>query len=535
MEVLNRRSFLLGASAPAFGADGSLRLAEVTRAAGIAFSHDRRASGRKHLPETLGPGCLFFDYDGDGWQDIAIANGSGIVLYRNNRDGTFHDVTRQAGLTQPMYALGLAAGDFDNDGNVDLYVTCVGQNRLFRNTGKGSFVDVTKASGLALRQGFSTSAAWLDYDRDGLLDLFVCNYVKWSPEIDIFCSSDGKSKTYCTPEAYRGTTCWLFRNRGGGRFEDVTAKAGIFDSTSKSLGVSVLDIDGDGWPDLFVANDTQPNKLYRNLRNGTFEEIGVKAGVAFSEDGKARAGMGADAAELDGSGLPSIAVTNFQNEMLGFYQPVARGAFADRATKTEIGPATRKTLGFGCFFFDPNLDGALDLLVANGHLDSGRNITHAQSPHLFLQSGGRFQDVAAQVGGAFAGPKIGRGAAYGDFDNDGDQDILITTNGGAPALYRVDAPAGHRSIRLRMVGTASNRDAIGARVQLQCGDLRIVRTVKIGGSYLSQSELPLTFGIGRRDAAAAVVVHWPSGKVEEHRGLRAGSYVCTEGKGLVRH
>jgi hypothetical protein len=271
----------------------------------------------------MGSGCAFLDYDRDGWQDILLINGTDwpshkrrrttLKLYRNNRNGTFTDVTRAAGLDVEMYGLGVAVGDYNNDGFPDLYITCVGQNRLFRNTGKGTFVEVTKASGLAGKLGFSTSAIWFDYDRDGFLDLFVCNYVKWSADHDVFCSLDGKNKSYCTPEAYRGETCWLFHNRGDGTFEDVTARSGIFDTSSKSLGVAMLDYDQDGWPDLLVANDTQPNKLYRNQRNGTFKDVAMDAGIAFSSDGKARAGMGVDVADFDNSGNPGVAITNFDN------------------------------------------------------------------------------------------------------------------------------------------------------------------------------------------------------------------------------
>jgi hypothetical protein len=526
--------------AAAFAApDPGFRLSDVSAAAGLRFTHNTGGFGKKYLPETLGPGCAFFDYDADGWQDILFVNGSDLApgskrrttlaLYRNNRDGTFRDVTKEAGLAVPMYGLGVAAGDFDNDGFPDLFISCLGQSRLFRNTGKGRFTEVTKQAGLLGREGFSTSALWVDYDRDGLLDLFVCNYVKWSPDSDVFCAGDGGRKAYCTPEAYRGATCWLFRNLGGGRFEDVTAKSGIFDSTSKSLGATVVDYDNDGWPDLFVANDTQPNKLYHNRRNGTFEETGVRAGVAFSEDGKARAGMGVDAADIDGTGVQSLVVTNFQNEMMGFYKPSGKGGFSDVAPGSEIGRVTRRSLGFGCFFFDPDLDGFLDVLVANGHIDAGRNLEHAQSPHLFLNRRGVFRDVAS---GEFAAPKIGRGAAYGDFDNDGDQDVLITTNGGPARLYRNDVTSGNRSLRLRLTGTVSNRDAIGAVVRIQAGDLKAARTVKSGGSYLSQSELPLTFGLGRRDTAGLIVVQWPNGRTEEFRNVKAGRYECREGKGI---
>ncbi len=335
---MTRRTFVLG-SVPLIGAasaapDPGFRLADVTAQAGINFHHNSGAFGAKYLPETLGPGCAFLDYDGDGWLDILLVNGadwpghkrerSTLHLYRNNRNGTFTDVTERAGLAVEMYGMGVAVADYNNDGFPDIFITAVGQNRLFQNTGRGTFVDVTQKSGLGDRKGFSTSALWFDYDRDGLLDLFVCNYVQWSPEHDVFCSVDGKNKSYCTPEAYHGSTCWLFRNRGNGTFEDVTAKSGIFDTTSKSLGVAMLDYDHDGWPDLFVANDTQPNKLYRNQRDGTFEDVGVSAGVAFSEDGKARAGMGVDAADFDNSGVAGIAITNFDDEMIALYRPKAR-------------------------------------------------------------------------------------------------------------------------------------------------------------------------------------------------------------------
>ena len=308
-------------------------------------------------------------------------------------------------------------------------VTCVGQNRLFRNTGKGTFVDVTRASGLGGRTAFSTSALWFDFDRDGLLDLFVCNYVKWSPEHDVFCSLDGKQKSYCTPEAYRGDTCWLFRNRGNGTFEDVTATSGIFDTSSKSLGVAMLDYDQDGWPDLFVANDTQPNKLYRNMRNGTFKDVAVEAGLAFSADGKARAGMGVDAGDFDNSGRPGLADHELRQRD---DRPVPS---ADRPASTKTwrcarasARPSRNTLGFGCVFADLDLDGALDLVVANGHIDETvrnirGNVGYAQPPHLFLNQGnGTFRDVAAERGREFAQPRVGRGLAYGDFDRDGDLD-----------------------------------------------------------------------------------------------------------------
>jgi len=535
--------------AQAASASPGFRFADVTTPAGIQFQHNSGAFGGKFLPETLGSGCAFLDYDRDGWQDILLINGadwaghkrrrSTLCLYRNNRNGTFIDVTAHAGLDVELYGMGVAVGDYNNDGFPDILVTCVGQNRLFRNTGKGTFVDVTSTSGLGKRESFSTSALWFDYDRDGLLDLFVCNYVKWSPEHDVFCSLDGKHKSYCTPEAYRGATCWLFHNRGNGTFEDVTATSGIFDSSSKSLGVALLDEDHDGWPDLLVANDTQPNKLYRNQHNGTFKDVGVERGLAFSTEGKARAGMGIDVADFENSGTPGVAITNFDNEMIGLYRANG-GAFEDIAPQSGVGPASRNSLGFGCVFLDANLDGWLDFAVANGHIDETvrnirGNVGYAQPPHLFLNTGkSTFRDVAAELGAEFDQPKVGRGLSYGDFDRDGDLDLLLTTNNGPAYLYRNDVLNGNRSIRFRLVGTKSNRDAIGATVRVMLDGLTQSRMVKGGSSYLSQSELPLTFGLEKRDRVARVVIDWPSGRTEEYKDLAAGrGYEVAEGKGIA--
>ena len=552
---MTRRHFLLAMAATASGGalraaqpDGRVRLVDVTDAAGIAFRHNNGAYGGKLLPETLGSGCAFLDYDADGWIDILLVNGCGwpghrrqrstLRLYRNNRNGTFTDVTRHAGLDVEMYGLGVAVGDYDNDGFPDVYVTAVGQNRLFRNTGKGAFVDATEQSGLGARSAFSTSALWFDYDRDGRLDLFVCNYVRWSPEHDVFCSVDGRQKSYCTPEAYRGDTCWLFHNRGDGTFEDVTGTSGVFDTSSKSLGVIAIDYDRDGWPDLFVTNDTQPNKLYRNLRNGRFRDVALDAGVAFSADGKARAGMGVDTGDFDNTGRPGIAVTNFENEMIGLYREVRPGRFEDVSVPAGVGQPSRHTLGFGCVFADLDLDGALDLVVANGHIDEPvrgmrGTVGYAQPPQLFLNQGnGTFVDAAASAGAAFATPKIARGLACGDFDRDGDVDLLLTTNDGPALLFRNDQ-SGNRSIRFRLRGTVSNRDAIGAGVRIEHGSTSQVRTVKSSSSYLSQSELALTFGLGRRDIVDRAVVTWPSGRTEEYKALRAGrAYVFIEGQGI---
>jgi enediyne biosynthesis protein E4 len=558
---VNRRTFLQGAGAAWLASASRLalgtptdsgigfRLTDVTAAAGIHFQHNSGAYGGKLLPETLGSGCAFLDYDADGWQDILLVNGmdwpshkkqrSTLSLYRNNRNGTFTDVTRAAGLDFEIYGMGVAIGDYNNDGFPDILITCVGQNRLFRNTGKGTFVDVTQKSGLGGRQAFSTSAVWVDFDRDGLLDLFVCNYVKWTEAHDVFCSLDGKHKSYCTPEAYRGETCWLFHNRGDGTFEDVTAQSGIFDSSSKSLGVAVFAYDRDGWPDLLVANDTQPNKLYHNLKNGTFKDIGMEAGIALSAEGKARAGMGLDTGDFHNSGIEGIAITNFDNEMVGLYQGLKNGTFEDVALASGVGMATKNSLGFGCLFADLNLDGALDLMIANGHIDDTvrnirGNVGYAQPPQLFLNDGkGHFRDVAREAGEEFAASKVGRGLAVGDFDRDGDLDVLITTNNGPAYLYKNDQAAGNRSIRFRLVGLKSNRDAIGATVKIEAGGISQSRMVRGGSSYLSQSEVPVTFGVGKRDQIERVIIEWPSGRTEEFKSLSVGKvYECVETAGI---
>lgn len=534
-------------SAPATGL--GFQLTDITSKAGISFQHDSGAYGGKLLPETLGSGCAFLDYDADGWQDILLVNSmdwpghktqkSTLKLYKNNRNGTFTDVTRAAGLETELYGMGVAVGDYNNDGFPDVLITCVGQNRLFQNTGKGTFVDVTKKSGLLGRQAFSTSALWFDYDRDGLLDLFVCNYVNWSPEHDVFCSLDGKHKSYCTPEAYRGETCWLFRNRGDGTFEDVTAGSGIFDASSKSLGVALLDYDQDGWPDLLVANDTQPNKLYKNMRNGKFKDVAVEAGIAFSPDGKARAGMGVSIGDFENSGRAGIAITNFDNEMIGLYRPGKAGGYDEISLGAGVGAPSKTTLGFGCAFLDVDLDGRLDLAVANGHIDETvrnirGNVGYAQPPQLFLnQGGGKFREAASEAGTDFAKARVGRGLAFGDFDRDGDLDLLLTTNNGPAYLYRNDQSSGRRAIRFYLTGAKSNRDAIGATVRIYSGNEMQTRMVQGGSSYLSQSELPVTFGMGRRDKAERVVVEWPSGATQEFKNLATGKgYQLTENKGI---
>ncbi|NDQ55777.1 MAG: CRTAC1 family protein [Acidipila sp.] len=529
--------------------DARIQFREVTQQAGIRFVHNNGAFGQKYLPETLGSGVAFIDYDNDGWPDIFLVNGmdwpghqqkhTTPKLYHNNHDGTFTDVTHKAGLDIEMFGLGVAVGDFDNDGSDDLFLTALGQSRLFRNNGNGTFTDVTQKAGLKGVSEFSTAAAWVDYDRDGKLDLVVGNYVQWSQARDIYCTLDGKSKSYCTPESYQGTAVRLWHNRGDGTFEDATQKAGLGDPTSKTLGVAVLDYDQDGWPDLLFANDTQPNKLYRNNGNGTFSERGVIAGVAFSEDGVARAGMGVDAADYDRSGYPSILISNFANQMLALYHNEGKGLFVDAAPQSEVGRATLLTLGFACFFFDYDLDGWPDILVANGHIDPDiqrvqANVHYAESPHLFRNlSKGKFREVTAGLGKAFNTPRVARGAAYADIDNDGRSDLLISSNGGAAVLFRNEGGT-NRSLRVKLTGSKSNRDGIGAVVRVTAGGESQSQVLRSGSSYLSANELVLTFGLGQNAKADAVEIHWPSGQVDGLTNVAAGQTISvTEMKGIT--
>jgi hypothetical protein len=536
-------------AAPAIERAPAIQFRDITGAARLHFIHNNGAFGKKYLPETMGAGVAFLDYDNDGWQDIFLVNGedwpghhrqhSTLALYHNNHNGTFTDVTKQAGLAVELYGMGVAVGDYNNDGNDDLFVTAFGQSHLFRNHGDGTFTDVTRQAGLWGPNEFSTSAAWVDYDRDGYLDLVVANYVQWSPEADIYCTLDGKAKSYCTPESYKGASVRLWHNRGDGTFEDMTRKAGLYDPTSKGLGVAILDANQDGWPDIFVSNDTQPNKLYINNGNGTFTEKGVLAGVAYSEDGVARAGMGVDAADYDESGYPSLLITNFSNQMVALYHNERNGLFVDEAPRSEIGRDTLLTLGFGCFFYDYDLDGSLDIFVADGHIEDGiervqKQVRYAEAPHLFRNVGsGKFQEVTPQMGAAFAAPRVARGAAFADIDNDGDLDLLVSTNGGPAALFRNEGGKNH-SLRIRLVGVRSNRDGIGAVVRLTAEGHTQTQMLRSGSSYLSSSELILTFGLAARRQADAVQVRWPSGQTDRLVSVAADQIITIkEGQGRV--
>jgi len=526
-----------------------IQFTDITPRAGIRFTHNNGAFGKKYLPETMGSGCAFIDYDNDGWPDILLVNSSDfpahklrrstLKLYHNNHNGTFTDVTSKAGLSVEMYGMGVAVGDYDNDGHDDLFITALGQSRLFHNNGNGTFSDVTKAAGMWGPNEFGTSASWVDINRDGLLDLVIANYVQWSEKGDLYCTLDGTHKSYCTPESYKGASLRLWRNLGHGKFEDATQKAGLYDPTCKSLGVAILDYNRDGWPDIFVANDTQPNKLYVNNRNGGFEERAVSAGIAFSEDGVARAGMGVDTADYDRSGHASIVITNFSNQMLSLYHNEGNGLFVDEAPRSEVGRASLLTLGFGCFFFDYDLDGWPDIFVADGHIENEiervqQRVKYAQPPHLFRNlGGGKFDEVTASLGAVFAAPKVARGAAHADIDNDGDLDVLMTTNHGPAYLFRNDGGRAH-SLRIKLEGAKSNRDGIGAIARVTAGSDKQWQMLRSGSSYLSQSELVLTLGLGTHTQADSVEITWPSGQADKLTNVAADqSITVKEGGGIV--
>jgi enediyne biosynthesis protein E4 len=531
---------------------GPITFTDVTAQAGIRFKHDSGAFGKKYLPETMGSGVCVIDYDNDGWQDILFVNSmdwpghnsgkSYPALYHNNHDGTFTDITRQAGLAVEMYGLGCTVGDYDNDGFDDIYITAIGGSHLFHNLGNGRFADVTAKAGVA-DSGFPTGAVWFDYDHDGRLDLFVAHYVEWSPATDQFCSLDGTHKSYCTPEAYKGQSARLYHNMGNGRFEDATKRAGLYDPTEKSLGIALIDYDNDGWLDLFVTNDTQPNKLYRNNHDGTFSESGITAGVAFSDAGRARAGMGTDAGDYDNSGRQSVVIGNFTTESMTLYHNDGSGLFTDATMASSIGPPSARSLTFGCFFFDYDLDGLPDIFAANGHVSDDIGVVqptlhYAETPLLFHNlGGGKFEDVSAKVGAALRQPMVARGAAYVDFDNDGDLDLVVTTNNGPARLLRNDNGNRNDVLRMKLIGTRSNRDAIGTKVTVTTADgARLFGMVKTGSSYLSQSELPLTFGLGKPANGKVVnlAIEWPNGKKESINHIAANQFLTIrEGAGVV--
>jgi hypothetical protein len=532
----------------------SVRFVDITEAAGIRFVHTNGARGAKLLPETMGSGAAFLDYDGDGDQDILLVNSDEWTdsdrapkptqaLYRNDGRDRFEDVTAGSGLAVSCFGMGVAVGDYDNDGDPDVFLTALDGARFFRNDA-GVFHDVTDSVFAARPGGWLTSAAFFDLENDGDLDVFACRYVDWSPETDRALSTQlagtGQGPAYDPPTGYPGSFCVLLRNDRG-RFNDISAEAGIQVRApglevpyAKALGVAPYDVDGDGRVDLAVSNDTVANFLFHNLGGGKFAEIGMSAGVAFDPSGATRAGMGIDWGDFRNDGSLGLAIGNFANEMMALYvtDEPGRLQFADLAAVYGLGAPTQPPMKFGLIFFDYDRDGRLDLLSANGHLESDiarvqASESYAQPAQLFWNSGHPRRDRFIAVGADVAGPDlfrpiVGRGAAYADIDGDGDLDVLLTANGGPARLFRNDANGRNHWLRLRLKGTASNRDAIGARVTLRAGGLAQHRQLFPARSYLSSVELPLTFGLGTAAAAESVTIVWPSGKTSELKGLEAG-------------
>lgn len=524
------------------------KFVDVTDEAGLDFKHFTGATGKRYMPETMGSGCAFLDFDADGYLDILFANGTGWdnsesnqtpKLYRNGGDGRFADVTRAAKLDVPMYGMGVAIADYDNDSDPDIYFTNLGPNRFYRNNGDGTFTDVTELTVVG-DSGWSTSATFFDYDRDGWLDLFVCNYVEWTVETNIPCTVDHQHPSYCTPSVYSGQSCRLYHNQGQAgspphiTFEDVTEKTGVYNPNGKSLGVTLLDYDDDGWLDLAVANDTEPNFLYHNNGDGTFTDEALVMGVAFDESGKARGSMGIDAADAyNDSGLV-LAIGNFSNEMTAFFYARSGDYFTDQAKQAKIGNASLLTLTFGLFFFDFDLDGYPDLFCVNGHIepDVGRyqqNVAYAQRPSLFWnQRDGTFSEIGLQTGAGKL--DVGRGAAYGDYDNDGDLDVLVSSSGvranyGKPRLLQNTSESRKNYLRIRTIGVRSNRDGIGAKVIVKADSITQRQMVRTGGSYCSQSEVALTFGLGSSETVESLEVVWPSGQVDRYTQQQANRLI----------
>lgn len=521
---------------------------DVTEEAGIRFVHENGAYGQKLLPETMGGGNAFFDFDDDGDQDLLLINfrrwprdprgpaqaPATMALYQNKGDGTgqFEDVTAGSGLDVSMYGMGVAVGDYDNDGLVDVFLSAVGSNRLFHNEGDGKFLDITASAGVAGDSDeWSTSCGWFDFDNDGDLDLFVCNYVKWSREYDEAQNFQltGGGRAYGRPQNFEGTFPYLYRNDGGGRFTEIAAQAGLHVRNpatdvplAKSLGVTFTDFDQDGWLDIIVANDTVQNLLFHNTGRNTFEEAGAAAGIAYDMSGAARGAMGIDVACFRNNESIGVAIGNFSNEMTALYVSAGKEMqFVDEAVSTGLGPHSRLDLTFGVVYLDADLDGRLDLFCSNGHLEKEINRVQAsqhyeQPQQLFWNCGAdqftEFVPMASdKCGEDLLRPMVGRGASYADIDNDGDLDLLVTTVGGQPRLLRNNQQLGNHWLRLELVGSASNRDAIGARVEVRVGEQKFVRQVMPTRSYLSQSELPVTFGLGRNSGPMSIAIDWPDG------------------------
>ena len=574
IDSLNRRNFLkifggaaalggitpLAAQAAAAGARATPAeypfAAVPPSSSGMTFTHTAGHSAEKYLPESTGSGCAFLDYDNDGWMDIYFVNGGAAdfykpprplrnALYRNNHDGTFTDVTEKAGVGAGGYGMGVAVGDYNADGFPDMYVTQYGRSILYRNNGDGTFADVTEKAGVSA-PGWASSAVWFDYDNDGLLDLFVCQFVEFSKSIHHRCGDPNNpalkgEAEYCYPKIYKPMPCWLYRNNGDGTFTDVSQQVGIAANPGKSWGVVATDVNNDGFLDLFVANDTVANFLFMNRGGKRFEEIGFTAGVAFGEQGKARSGMGVDAADYDQDGWSDLFVTNMDHEFYALYRNRHDESFDDKTSAAGIARSTQLMSGWGVKFFDYDNDGDLDLFIANGHPDDLINkiypaVFYREPLLLFENTGGGFKNISAAAGPVFQQPMAGRGLALGDFDNDGAVDVLISNNDEPPLLLHNDAARAHHWLGLRLVGKKANIDAVGAKIIYQAGDLKRTREKIAGGSYLSSQDPRIVLGIGARTKIDWLEIHWPapSTLIERIASPPLDRYITiTEGHGIA--
>jgi hypothetical protein len=530
-----------------------VKFVDVAQAAGIAFQHDNAASSDKYLIETMGSGCGWIDYDQNGLFDLYLVNGAATrvynpkqplrsALYRNNGDGTFTDVTTKTGVgAEGLFGMGVAVGDYDNDGFPDLLVLGYGRCMLYHNNGDGTFTDVTTRAGVENSGRWASSAAWFDYDNDGQLDLVIANYVDWSPEHNFYCGDPGPGmRSYCHPDDFHGQPPTLYHNNGDGTFTDVSKSSGVGLKGGNGLGVVTFDYDNDGWQDIFIANDHMPNFLFHNNRNGTFTEIGYVAGVAVSADGEFEAGMGVDAADTTGSGRLDLAVAHLDMQLARLYQNMGAQSFDDATLRSKIGYTTFNMSEFGLRFMDYDNDGAVDLFMATGHvLDNieryHANARYAEPKLMFRNQGhGSFEDVSHQLGPDFQLPRVSRGAAIGDFDNDGDLDILVNNNGQPPQLLRNDGGNANHWLEILLIGTKSNRDGVGARVKVCAGDLVLYDQRKGGMSYQSAQDPRLHFGLGRHSLVDSVEISWPSGMVTRLANLKADQILAVrEGTGIV--
>jgi hypothetical protein len=530
----------------------TVRFVDVAARAGITFRHDNAASSEKYLIETMGAGAAWIDYDGDGFLDLYLVNSAATqayrparplrsALYRNNGDGTFTDVTVQAGIAaEGLFGMGVAVGDYDNDGLADLYVTGYGKGILYHNEGNGRFADVTAKAGVANTGKWGSSAAWCDYDRDGRLDLVIANYVDWSVENNLYCGERRPGyRAYCHPNKFRGQTPTLFRNQGNGSFKDVSAASGVASKPGNGLGVVCFDYDQDGWTDIFFANDGMENFLYRNRGNGTFEEIGAVAGVAWGENGEIEAGMGVDVGDYNRDGWPDLFITHLDLELNRLYRHHGKAGYEDATFRDGPGYQTFHLSGFGVGFVDLDNDGWLDLFIANGHiLDNIHlyhpNTTYAEPKFVYRNMGGKFVNFTALLGDDLARPRVSRAAAFADYDNDGDLDVAVNNNGQEAELLRNDGGNANHWLQLYLIGTRSNRDAVGARVVLWADGQRWVAEKAGGRSYQAAHDPRLHFGLGKREMVERVEVFWPSGVRDVMESVRANQLIAVrEGAGRI--